>query len=462
MLKLSRISFAAIMLLNAAAAMSQEASTGPALVTPASSYESSLASHFKADAPGAALIVTKNGQLLFRKAYGMASLESGQALNADMSLRLGSITKQFTAVAILQLVDEGKLALSDDITKYLPDFPKKDKPITIEHLLTHTSGIPSYTGKRSFDRNMADDKTVAQMIDTFKNDRLEFVPGERYKYNNSGYFLLGAIIEKISGKRYADYMAQHIFEPLGMKDTAHEGFERSKAVAARGYRPAGGKFEPHAPLSMTQPYAAGSLVSTVDDLARWDAAIGAGKLLKAGTWKQAFTPYKLADGTSTGYGYGWVMSKVQGSDVIAHGGGINGFSSYAMRFPAEGVYVAVLSNTEGGMASSEMIATKAAAIAIGKPLPDFKAIKLDAAALEAFVGSYKIDDKEERVITRRGDKLFMQRTGRGKIALVPHAPDGFFVPESVITVKFGKNAQGEVNQLTISQQGTETVSPRVR
>lgn len=158
MLKLSHISFAAIMLLNVGAAIAQEAAPGPALVSPASSYEASLASHFKADAPGAALIVTKNGQLLFRKAYGVASLETGQALNADMTLRLGSITKQFTAVAVLQLVDEGKLALSDDITKYLPDFPRKDKLITIEHLLTHTSGIPSYTGKRSFDRNMADDK----------------------------------------------------------------------------------------------------------------------------------------------------------------------------------------------------------------------------------------------------------------------------------------------------------------
>jgi D-alanyl-D-alanine carboxypeptidase len=218
-----------------------------------------------------------------RAAQGLwlADTASTSALAPDTPMRVGSITKQFTSTAILMLVDEGKVKLDDDITVYLPDYPTQGKKISIEHLLTHTSGIVSFTGKPDYMANMSQGRDGAQMVDSFKNDPLEFAPGSRYKYNNSGYFLLGAIIEKVSGMRYDEFIAQRIFVPLGMTRTAYEGHERDKAVRALGYSGKGGSFAPSAPLSMSQPYAAGSIVSTVDDLAKWDAAVSSGKLLKA-------------------------------------------------------------------------------------------------------------------------------------------------------------------------------------
>jgi len=339
----------------------------------ATQLDAMLAPQFKGDQPGATVIVVKNGKTLLRKAYGAADLAAKKPLTPGTVLRLGSITKQFTAVAILMLADDGKLALNDPITRFFPDYPTGGKVITVEHLLTHTSGIASFTGKPNYVERMGQDLSVAQMIDGFKNDPLEFEPGTRYRYNNSGYFLLGAIIEKVSGLTYPRFLEQRIFVPLGMKDTAYEGFERSAAPRANGYSAKGKAFEPAAHLSMSQPYAAGSLVSTVDDLARWDAAITAGKLIKPASWKLAFTPYKLNPEKSTGYGYGWGVSTFQGVPAIQHGGGINGFSTYALRLPQQRIFVAVLANRDSGGVPVEDLAKKAAGLAMGKPLSMTKA-----------------------------------------------------------------------------------------
>jgi CubicO group peptidase (beta-lactamase class C family) len=192
--------------------------------------------YFPADMPGATLIVVRDGQPLLRKAYGLADAEHQQAMTPQASLRLGSITKQFTAVAIMMLVDEGKLSLADPVTRFFPDYPAQGGKVTLEHLLTHTSGIASFTGKPSYVPNMARDYSVREMIDGFNNGPLEFEPGARYAYNNSGYFLLGAIIGKVSGLSYADYLAQRIFILLGMDQTAYEGHQRHPIVErARGY-----------------------------------------------------------------------------------------------------------------------------------------------------------------------------------------------------------------------------------
>jgi CubicO group peptidase (beta-lactamase class C family) len=260
------------------------------------------ATYYKADQPGASIIVVKDGKVLLRKGYGLANVEKQEALKADHVMRLGSISKQFTAVGILQLVEDGKIALDDPVTKFFPDYPESGKRITIEHLLTHTSGIPSYTSKPGFLATAGKDISVQAMVDSFKNDPLEFEPGTAYKYNNSGYFLLGAIIEKVSGETYAKFVEKRLFTPLGMKDSSYEGYERSQQVRAAGYTQSASGFEPSIRINMTQPYAAGALTSTVDDLAKWDAAINAGKLLKAEHWKRAFTPYKLKNAQDTNYG----------------------------------------------------------------------------------------------------------------------------------------------------------------
>jgi CubicO group peptidase (beta-lactamase class C family) len=459
MLRLSAISLAVLILLpapfSAAVAAPAVAAADQAL---AARIDASIRGYYKPTEPGATVIVTRGGATVFRKAYGMADVGNKQAMDAAMTLRLGSITKQFTAVAILMLAEEGKLALTDDITRFLPDYPTQGKKITIEHLLTHTSGIQSYTGKPNYMETMAKDLTVSQMIDGFKNDPMLFAPGERFDYNNSGYFLLGAIIEKVSGQPYARFLEQRIFIPLDMKHTAYEGNERTSGARAAGYSKGETAFVPARPLSMTQPYAAGSLVSSVDDLARWEKAITGGKLLTAASWKKAFTPYTLADGSSTGYGYGWEIGRLNGAAKIAHGGGINGFSTYALRVPEKKVFVAVLSNTDSGRTHPEMVATKVAAIAMGKPFPDFKAVTVAPHVLQQYVGVYKIDDKNTRTIRYEDGKLSMQRTGRERFPLTAYKENAFFFPDSLATLEFVRDAKGAVTALAMTNDGGDPVT----
>jgi D-alanyl-D-alanine carboxypeptidase len=356
--------FAAAVCLPAAARADAAKSKGDGAI--ATEIDRFLSPYFKPDEPGATVIVTREGKPIFRKAYGMASIDGKTPLQPEMVLRIASMTKQFTAVAIMMLVDDGKLKLDDDFTQHLPDYPKPKKKITIDQLLTHTSGIPGYTELEDFNANRAKDFTVAQMIDRFKDKPLTFTPGTRMRYNNSGYFLLGAIIEQHSGMRYADFVAQRIFEPLGMKDTAFEGDERSGNKRVNGYR-GGIKFELAEPLSSTQPYAAGALVSTVDDLAKWDAAIAEGKLLKPASWKKLFAPINVPTGNATKVARGWFATDVRGSRALWHSGGIQGFMSDGLRLPEEKIYSAILVNTESPRVNPTVLNQHVAAIAIGKP-----------------------------------------------------------------------------------------------
>lgn len=460
--KLSAVCVAVLVLLGAPAVHAQPAPAAAEAAQPlAARLEAAIAPSYKANEPGATVIVVKDGKTVLRKAYGIADTAGMKPMDADMSMRLGSITKQFTAVAILMLAEEGKLALTDDITRFFPDYPTRGKRITVEHLLTHTSGIVSYTSRPEYPLTMSRDVTVTQMIDSFKNDPLEFEPGTRYRYNNSGYFLLGAIIEKVSGQPYATFLEQRIFVPLGMENTAYEGFERGKAPRAAGHTPGEKGYDHSAALSMTQPYAAGALVSTVDDLARWDAAIAAGKLLKPASWQRAFTAYTLADGKSTLYGYGWQVEQLQGTPMIAHGGGINGFSTYALRLPEQKVFVAVLNNTDGGGANPSVVARRAAAIAMGKPFPEFKEIALDAATLERYAGVYEIDKATTRTFRRDGDGLLMQRSGRPPVRLKAFSQNGFFIPGGLDYFEFTRNDKGETTGVTLHQDGTKHQQARI-
>lgn len=421
-----------------------------------------LTDTFKPDEPGAAVIVVKDGKTLLRKGYGMADVEKKVAIQPGDVFRIGSMTKQFTAVAILMLEEEGKLSVKDEITKFIPDYPTRGKKITVEHLLTHTSGIKSYTNMPTFRTIINKDMKPLEVVDFFKNEPMEFDPGERYAYNNSGYFLLGVIIEKVTGMSYAEFVAKRIFAPLGMEHTAFEGFERNGVKRIGGYGFGRNGYAPAAPMSMTQPYAAGSLVSTVDDLAKWDAAITAGKLLKPENWKRAFTPYVLNNGKPIDYGYGWQIRKFQGEELIEHGGAINGFHSQGMRLPASRAYVAVLTNRIGTRPASDFHAERAAAIAQGKPLMMPTPIKLTAAALDAFEGTYRVNERENRIVMRNGEQLFLQHGGNS-VAMQPYAENEFFLPDfSHTRYRFVKGDDGKVKQLVVlDTSGSEEINPRI-
>ncbi|MEX5745622.1 serine hydrolase [Massilia sp. X63] len=411
-----------------------------------------VAPYFPAEAPGGVVLVVKDGQTVLRRAYGMADATRGVKMAPEMAMRIGSMTKQFTATAILLLADEGKLSVDDEITRYLPDYPTQGKKITIEHLLTHTSGIVSYTGKPGFPQRAPQDITVAAQIDSFKNDPLQFEPGSTWRYNNSGYYLLGAIIEKASGLPYHQFLEQRIFVPLGMEHTAYEGHARSGWPSAAGHSPLEKGFGPARPLGKNQSYAAGELVSTVDDLAKWDAAVGK-KLLKPATWQRAFTSYRLKDGKDSHYGYGWEMSLVQGEPAIGHSGSTRGFRSYGLRLPAKGVYVAVLTNGDAGMVVPDVVARRAAAVAIGKPLPEFREVALDAAGLDAVAGVYTLDKDSQRVFRRDGEFLSLQRPGRGPLVLKAMSANEFFVPDTADWFVFQRDSAGKVTGVIYHQDG---------
>jgi len=401
---------------------------------------------FKADAPGATVIVTKDGVPVFRKGFGLADPDKGVPLQPEMQLRIGSITKQFTAVAILMLAEQGKLSLQDDITRFLPGYPVKDKRITIEQLLQHTSGIPNYTGMMTYWLTAGSDKSVQQMIDYFKGESLDFEPGERWAYSNSGYFLLGAIIEKASGASYADFVAQNIFEPLGMQDTAYEGHERSAKRRVTGYREGFlSGYRPAEAISMTQPFAAGALVSTVDDLASWEAAIAAGKLLKEESWKRAFTACALPNGVRCTYGYGWRIATLRGHRMASHGGDIPGFNSEMVRLPDDKVFVAVLGNSNRNMLDTDRVAFTAAAIAADDPFPPQRTIPMTKLALSAFAGTYRLAESGTRTISFDGGSLRFERKGRPAVTIHPYAADKFFLERSLVTLDFQRGPDGAVN-----------------
>ncbi len=411
---------------------------------------------FKADGPGGTVIVMKDGAAVFRAARGMANIELEVPLRPDSILRIGSVTKQFTSAAVMMLVEQGRLSLDDDITKFVPDYPTGGRHISIEHLLTHTSGIKSYTGMSGWRAAWGRDFTTAELIDFFKKEPMEFEPGERYRYNNSAYFLLGAVIEKVGGLPFGDFLARNIFGPLGMSSTRHGDTAPILQRRAQGYVQDAAGFVNAPYLSMTQPGAAGALVSTVEDLARWDAAVSAGRLLSPASWQRIFTPYRLKSGRSTGYGFGWQVGVFDGRPVHEHGGGINGFSAYVVRLPEDHVYVAVLANW--GNANTGSLARRLAALAAGKPLVNPEPLEMEASALREYAGVY--DFEGDKVMVTLTDGLNVQAPDSPAARILPMARDAFFVRDSFSRFTFQRDPAGRITGLTRTAWGGVQVGRR--
>ena len=300
------------------------------------------------------VLVANQGKVIFKKGYGMANMEWDIPNKSNTKHRLGSITKQFTAMLILQLAAENKLDLHAQISKYLPDYPKEsgDK-ITIHHLLTHTSGIPNYTSFPDFFQNESRNPyTPDEFVKKFEDKPLDFEPGEQFSYSNSGYFLLGVIIEKVTGKSYEQMLNEHIFSPLNMTDSGYDNHDDILKNRATGYEKNGNTFVNSKYLDMTIPYAAGSLYSTVEDLYKWDQALYTNTILPKDYMDMYFKPYITAFGNNS-YAYGWGVGKSpigKSTDsiyTISHGGGINGFNTIISRAPSDKSLVVLLNNTGG-------------------------------------------------------------------------------------------------------------------
>ena len=400
--------------------------------------------------PGAAVLVSRDGKVLFEKGYGYANLEHGVRITLETKFRIASITKQFTAAAILRLQEQGKLSVRDPLSKYFPDFPK-GKQVTLHHLLTHTSGIHSLTWRPDYQLMAASAIDAEDLIELTKKDPYDFEPGTRYGYSNSGYFLLGEIVAKVSGQSYADYLRTQFFEPLGMKDT---GVHTSDAILlheATGYSYANSSPKKTINWNMSRIGGAGALYSTVGDLARWNDALFGGKVLGEASLKAAWTPMKVGsihEPAGEGYGYGWLVDKLRGLLEIEHDGELPGFVSHLSGYPSEHLTVVILDNAWGSLPGlhPHTLGREIAQLYLGhrmeaRPIP--KVVALSDEDLDRFVGRYD-SGGVLLTVTRDGSRLFARRHTWPPFEILPTSDGEFFAKVGDSRITFIKDEKGRV------------------
>jgi D-alanyl-D-alanine carboxypeptidase len=415
---------------------------------------------FSAEAPGVAVLVMQNGEIKLRKGYGMADLEQGTRVDPTNVFRLCSVTKQFTAVAILQLVEAGKLGLDDDIQKYLPDYPTRNARIIVTQLLNHTAGIPDVDLQRpEWKKRWAVDMTPDESIAATKDLPLDFAPGSNWKYSNTGYALLGKIIEQVSGERYADYIQKHLFTPAKM---AHSYYAESQPIIPGripGYSRSGKKWVNAPAFSMTVTYSSGALLSTVDDMWSWEQALEAGKLVRADLLAKARAEVVLPDGRGSHYGLGWEVDRLGDHSMVGHGGGVPGYSAFELSVPDAGLFVVALANTESPRIELRLLATRLAKAALG--LASAAPLPVSAEAMADYVGDYRIGEGAAFKITLKNGVLSGQ-LGPGSRRLTPTAKDEFTDNKEEMRFRFMRDQTQRVTKVLVKTDGAgpELIWPR--
>jgi CubicO group peptidase (beta-lactamase class C family) len=384
-----------------------------------------MAKHVTADGPGAVIGILKDGNFVHRKAYGLADLEWDTPLVPEAVFRIASVTKQFTAVAIMMLKERGLLALDASISAYLPGFPLRGREVTVRQLLNHTSGIKSYSDVPEFMREKSRlHLSLPKLIDLIKDQPFDFEPGERHLYNNSGYVLLGAIIERLGGCKYRDFLKHEIFEPLGMASTCYLFDEMIVGKRAYGYWHTTRGIEHVPPMSMTWPSAAGGLGSTVDDLRLWDRAIREHRLISKTSFELMLEPTKLGDGSIFPYGLGWGTGSYLGRRLYHHLGGLPGFSSQMTQFLDEDMTIILLANRSLFPVTTVTCALARCAFKVDDPPELF--VRMRRQDLERFAGTYRLLNRSggiERKLVVANEGL--QFAEPDPISLIPIGEDCF-------------------------------------
>jgi CubicO group peptidase (beta-lactamase class C family) len=403
------------------------------------------------------VLVARDGQVLFSKGYGSANLEWNVPNAPNTKFRLGSVTKQFTAASILLLEERGKLSVSDPVKKYLPDAPAAWDKITIFHLLTHTSGIPNFTGFPDYAKLEPFATTAEQVVGRFRDKPLDFEPGAKWSYSNSGYVLLTYLIEKITGGSYKTFVQENIFTPLGMKDS---GYDSNSAVIphrASGYVLVNNQLENAGFVHMTVPQGAGALYSTTEDLLKWEQGLFGGKVLQAASLEKMTTPFK------DDYAFGLEVRTVGGHKMIDHGGGIQGFNTELAYYPDDKLTVVVLGNVNG--AAPGEIATKLAALSHGETvsLPgERKEITLDSKTLSRNVGAYQMASGASMLITLENNQLSAKLATQPAFPIFPETQTMFFLKVVDAQIEFAKNDdRGRPTELILHQNGRDMPAKRL-
>jgi CubicO group peptidase (beta-lactamase class C family) len=419
----------------------------------------SLANAFIAAGPVAAVsvAVVKGRDTIVMKGYGLADIENDVAASGRTVYRIGSITKQFTSAAIMRLVDEGKLSLDDTLGKMLPDVPTGWRGVTLRRLLNHTSGIRSYTGiGPRWLRRRREEMSPDTIVSLVRDDTLDFKSGARWSYNNTGYVLLGMIIERASGRPYATYLEQEFYKPLGLSQTYYCSQTPIIKHRAQGYDLSGRQLVNTEYLSMTQPFSAGALCSTVGDLVTWQRALVGGRIVKPASYVAMTSPESLTDGKPLTYGYGLGVGKLEGHRKVSHGGGINGFITDLSYYPDDTLHVVVLANTSPS--NPGRLSEQIARVALGLPLRTAPTgVTLAGAERARYVGTYTLKGPGGQAakmrISEEGGALVSQIANQppGRmVALGNHA----FVLRDDPDVRITFNVSGDrATALTLAQPG---------
>jgi CubicO group peptidase (beta-lactamase class C family) len=422
-----------------------------------------LARSYPPDGPGASVAISQGGKIVYEGHRGLADIPAKRAISAGTVFRIGSITKQFSSAVLLQLVAEGKVGLDDPLAKYLPTYPN-GSVITVRELLNHTSGIQSYTSIPGW---MVEAKTnkpysTQQMIAEFAGLPALSKPGEAWSYNNSGYVLVGAVIEAVTHRPWHEEVSRRIAAPLGLHSLRYGVDEPKIAAMAKGYTEGDDKTVTLANrIHMSVPAAAGALVATATDVTRWGHALHHGEIVPAPVYQQMIAPTKLPNGTVAPYGFGLETGTLRGMATLGHSGGIFGFASDSVYVPQEDVFVTVLTNSDNPQTSAGIVVRRLAAMAVGKSYPVFTQQALDAKSLGPFLGTYKLAGKD-RVLRVEDGKLLYVRPEGATSELVPVDTGRYsFGLETVSWIELKRDAAGKPT-MTVYPDGEDTDGPASR
>jgi CubicO group peptidase (beta-lactamase class C family) len=401
--------------------------------------DSLVESRLSSVAPGGVVLIAKKGEVIYRKAFGVSDLRSKAPVQPGMIFRIGSISKQFTAVAILQLVEQGKIKLQDSIQVYVPDFPHKAYPITIENILTHSSGIINFQDiKNPAPEKVHEHYTPQQGVDYFKDEPLGFKPGTQFEYSNSNFFLLGYLIERVTGQSFGDYLKDHLIAPAALRHTFYLPVNPQIADLIQGYSRFDGKHWENAELQdPTIMYTAGGLATNADDLLKWHNALLAGKLIRTDLLAKAYTAFKIQKGVPQ-YGYGWFIKEIDGVKTVEHSGSTDGYQADEMWLPGADIFIATLFNGFENDMDWQLLTNDIARITLGHPLGATYQVSDDG--LKELAGTYAVGTDHTMVITFRKHQLFV-KAGNPKdrlpeVLLYAESPGHFYIKEASLKFVF--------------------------
>lgn len=416
-----------------------------------------LTEEYPKNEPGAAVLIAKDGEVVFEKAYGLSSLKPKKKLKTDMVFQIASMSKQFVSAAVLQLVQKGAIKLDEPIQTYVPYYPEKTYPVTVHHLLSQTSGIPEYfdVDESEFEL-LARDYTPKQLIDFYKNEPLIFRPGERYHYSSSNYPLLGLAIENVTGLSLRDYLEKTIFDPLGMHATSlwYRDDTKAKQIVT-GYAEKNGSFVKGPEISSTAIYAPGGIVSNVKDQWKWYKALRDKSTISEYVIDQLITEKRTTSGEGTAYGYGFAIKELQGKATYQHSGILFGFTSTAMFVPEPDVFVCILSNTK--FDRTEELSNYCASVMMGDPIEIFSKSEISKELLNDFIGFYELQSEElersfELLIFDNQLILHDPKAPQNDAILTPAGEDRFVLKTAGAYFKFVRDQDNRVLTMEITQQ----------